>query len=48
MVVVGEKEVGTSRVSVRSHEDGELGDMDLDHFTTRILAEAKPPLPRNN
>jgi threonyl-tRNA synthetase len=45
MVVVGEKEVGTSRVSVRSHEDGELGDMDLDHFTTRILAEAEPPAP---
>jgi threonyl-tRNA synthetase len=45
MGVVGEKEVGTSRVSVRSHEDGELGDMDLDHFTTRILAEAEPPAP---
>jgi len=46
MVVVGEKEVGTSRVSVRSHSGGELGVMDLDHFTTRILDEAEPPPPR--
>jgi threonyl-tRNA synthetase len=46
MIVVGEREVGSSRVSVRSHKDGELGAMDLDHFTTRILAEAEPSAPR--
>ena len=45
MVVVGEKEVGTSRVSVRSHAEGELGDMDLDHFVTRMRDEAEPPEP---
>jgi threonyl-tRNA synthetase len=45
MVVVGEKEVGTSKVSVRSHAEGELGTMDLDHFVTRLRDEAVPPRP---
>ena len=45
MVVVGEKEVGTSRVSVRSHAEGELGQMDLDHFVSRLRDEAEPPGP---
>ena len=46
MVVVGEKEVGSSRVSVRSHAEGQLGQMDLDHFVTRLRNEAEPPAPR--
>jgi threonyl-tRNA synthetase len=46
MVVVGEKEVGASRVSVRSHAEGVLGQMDLDHFVTRLRNEAQPPAPR--
>ena len=46
MVVVGEREVGASRVSVRSHAEGELGQMDLDHFVTRLRNEAEPPAPR--
>jgi threonyl-tRNA synthetase len=45
MVVVGEKEVGTSKVSVRSHAGGELGTMDLDHFVSRLKDEAAPPRP---
>jgi threonyl-tRNA synthetase len=45
MVVVGEKEVGTSKVSVRSHAEGELGQMDLDHFVSRLRVEAEPPAP---
>jgi len=45
MIVVGEKEVGTSKVSVRSHAEGELGTMDLDHFVTRLKDEAVPPRP---
>jgi threonyl-tRNA synthetase len=45
MIVVGEKEVGTSKVSVRSHVEGELGTMDLDHFVTRLRGEAEPPAP---
>ena len=46
MVVVGEKEVGSSKVSVRSHAEGELGTMDLDHFVSRLREEAEPPVPR--
>jgi threonyl-tRNA synthetase len=45
MVVVGEKEVGSSKVSVRSHAKGELGQMDLDHFVSRLRDEAEPPAP---
>jgi len=46
MLVVGEKEVGSSKVSVRSHSEGELGQMDLDHFVSRLKDEAEPPAPR--
>ncbi|HJR54232.1 MAG TPA: threonine--tRNA ligase [Gemmatimonadota bacterium] len=46
MLVVGEKEVGSSKVSVRSHSGGELGQMDLDHFVSRLRDEADPPAPR--
>jgi threonyl-tRNA synthetase len=45
MLVVGEKEVGSSKVSVRSHSEGELGQMDLDHFVSRLRDEAEPPAP---
>ena len=45
MLVVGEKEVGSSKVSVRSHSEGELGQMDLDHFAKRLRDEAEPPTP---
>ncbi len=45
MLVLGEKELGTNRVSVRSHADGELGTMDLDHFTDRLVDEGEPPAP---
>jgi threonyl-tRNA synthetase len=45
MLVVGEKEVGGSKVSVRSHAEGELGQMDLDHFVSRLRDEAEPPVP---
>ena len=48
MLVVGEKEVGSSKVSVRSHAKGELGQMDLDHFVSRLRDEAEPPAPRKS
>ena len=47
MIVVGEREAGTSQVSVRSHAGGELGAMDLDHFIHRMFDEAEPPAPRS-
>jgi len=46
MLVVGEREVGTGKVSVRSHAEGELGTMDLDHLMDRLVQEASPPPPR--
>jgi threonyl-tRNA synthetase len=46
MVVLGGKEIGSSKVSVRSHAEGELGQMDLDHFVSRLRDEAEPPAPR--
>jgi threonyl-tRNA synthetase len=45
MVVLGEREVGSSKVSVRSHAEGELGTMDLDHFIDRLMQESVPPPP---
>jgi threonyl-tRNA synthetase len=45
MLVVGEREVGTGKVSVRSHAEGELGTMDLDHLVDRLVQEASPPPP---
>jgi threonyl-tRNA synthetase len=45
MLVVGEREVGTGKVSVRSHAEGELGTMDLDHLMDRLVQEASPPPP---
>ncbi|MDX1622757.1 MAG: threonine--tRNA ligase [Gemmatimonadota bacterium] len=45
MVVVGEREAGTGKVSVRSWAEGELGEMDIDHFVTRLREESSPPPP---
>jgi threonyl-tRNA synthetase len=45
MLVVGEREVGTGKVSVRSHAEGELGTIDLDHLVDRLVQEASPPPP---
>jgi threonyl-tRNA synthetase len=40
MLVVGDKEQEAGTVSVRGHEDGELGAMPLSDFTTRVAAES--------
>ncbi|MBA3584899.1 MAG: threonine--tRNA ligase [Gemmatimonadetes bacterium] len=45
MIVLGEKELGSGKVSVRSHMEGELGTLDLDHFTDRLVQESAPPPP---
>ncbi|MGE0068373.1 MAG: threonine--tRNA ligase [Solirubrobacterales bacterium] len=39
MLVVGDREQEAGAVSVRSHEDGELGEMSLPEFAARIAAE---------
>ena len=39
---------GRRKVSVRSHAEGELGQMDLDHFVSRLRDEAEPPAPRKS
>ncbi len=39
MLVVGDREQQNGGVSVRSHEDGELGEMSLSEFAARIAAE---------
>ncbi len=41
VLVVGEKEVASSQVNVRSHQAGELGPMSLETFLTNIAAERK-------
>jgi threonyl-tRNA synthetase len=46
MVVVGEKEVGSAKVSVRSHAEGEIGQMDLADFVRRLRDESEPPAPQ--
>jgi threonyl-tRNA synthetase len=45
MVVVGERELGIGHVSVRSHVEGELGSMEIDHFARRIAEEGAAPRP---
>jgi threonyl-tRNA synthetase len=45
MVVVGERELGIGHVSVRSHGEGELGSMEIDHFARRIADEGSAPRP---
>lgn len=39
MLVLGEKEVQDSVISVRSRDDGELGQMKLDDFLSKIVEE---------
>jgi threonyl-tRNA synthetase len=41
MVIVGQKELESGTVSVRSKRDGELGSMKLDEFLDKILTEIK-------
>ena len=45
MVVVGERELGVGHVCVRSHVEGELGSMEIDHFARRIADEGATPRP---
>ena len=39
MLVVGDREQEAGAVAVRSHEDGELGEMSLAEFADRVKAE---------
>ena len=39
MLIVGEKEVNSRTVAVRQREQGDLGAVDLQVFTDRILGE---------
>ena len=39
MLVVGDREEETGAVAVRSHADGELGEMSLAEFADRVEAE---------
>lgn len=41
MIIVGEKEVNESNVSVRSRDDGELGSLSVQEFIEKIVAESK-------
>lgn len=43
MLVVGDKELEEEKVSVRSREDGDLGQMSVDEFIAKIVEEAKIP-----
>lgn len=45
MLVVGEREMSTGTVSVRSHAEGELGALKLDEFADRVEREGRTPLP---
>ena len=39
MLVVGDREQEAGAVAVRSHEDGELGEMSLAEFADRVKSE---------
>jgi threonyl-tRNA synthetase len=41
MLIVGEKEVAESQVSVRKHKSGDLGKMSLSEFSDKIYSEIK-------
>ena len=41
MLVVGDREAEAGQASVRSHADGDLGDMALDGLITRLRAEVE-------
>ena len=40
MLVVGDREEETGTIAVRSHEDGDLGEMTAEQFAARIRTEA--------
>jgi threonyl-tRNA synthetase len=42
MLVVGDREQENGGVAVRSHADGDLGEMNLADFAARIEAETAP------
>ena len=37
MLVVGDKEVESKKVSVRSRKDGDIGQMSIEEFTNKVL-----------
>jgi threonyl-tRNA synthetase len=39
MIIVGDKEVSEEKISVRSRSEGDLGQMAMEEFTSRILKE---------
>ena len=41
MVILGQKEVANNLVSVRSNKNGDLGSMNLEDFTSKLLQEIK-------
>lgn len=41
MLILGEKEVGANAVGVRSRSDGDIGQMDLEEFISKIKKEEK-------
>ena len=43
MLVVGDREEENGAVAVRSHADGELGEMSLAEFAARVKAETGTP-----
>ena len=42
MLVVGDREQEAGAVSVRSHDDGDLGAMPVAEFAARVEAESEP------
>jgi threonyl-tRNA synthetase len=42
MLVVGDREQEGGVVSVRSHDEGDLGGMSLEQFAGRVGSESKP------
>lgn len=41
MLIIGEKEMGESKVSVRKHGEGDLGSMTLEEFENQLIKEIK-------
>ena len=46
MAIIGEKELENRTVSIRSRDEGDLGSIDLEDFSQRVLRESRPPLAR--
>ena len=40
------KELENGTVSIRSRDEGDLGSIDLEDFSQRVLRESRPPLAR--